>query len=68
MKMITRFSLYGFLKNLDFSEPFLILFYLDPDLMRPMVTTTLGWSAIGAVVVLETIGFLIINKIVTIEV
>ncbi len=29
MQMITRFSLYGFLKNLDFSEPFLILFYLS---------------------------------------
>ena len=29
MKMITRFSLYGFLKNLDFSEPFLVLFYLS---------------------------------------
>jgi MFS family permease len=32
MKMITKFSLYGFLKNLDFSEPFLILFYLSLDL------------------------------------
>lgn len=32
MKMITRFSLYGFLKNLDFSEPFLILFYLSINL------------------------------------
>jgi len=29
MKMMTRFSLYGFLKNLNFSEPFLILFYLS---------------------------------------
>ena len=29
MKMLTKFSLYGFLKNLDFSEPFLILFYLS---------------------------------------
>lgn len=29
MKMITRFSLYGFLKNFDFSEPFLILFWLS---------------------------------------
>jgi len=29
MQMITRFSLYGFLKNLNFSEPFLILFYLS---------------------------------------
>ena len=29
MQMITRFSLYGFLKNLNFAEPFLILFYLS---------------------------------------
>ncbi len=29
MEMITRFSLYGFLKNLNFAEPFLILFYLS---------------------------------------
>lgn len=29
MKMMTRFSMYGFLKNLDFSEPFIILFYLS---------------------------------------
>jgi tight adherence protein B len=46
---------------------FLILFYLDPELMRPMVTTSLGWMAIGAVVLMETVGFFIINKIVTIE-
>jgi tight adherence protein B len=45
-----------------------ILYYLDPELMRPMVTTPLGWTALGAVVVLETLGFLIINKIVTIKV
>lgn len=29
MEMISRFSLYGFLKNLNFAEPFLILFYLS---------------------------------------
>ncbi|WP_428769781.1 MFS transporter [Treponema sp. HNW] len=29
MTMIRRFSLYGFLKNFDFSEPFIILFYLS---------------------------------------
>lgn len=29
MNMIRRFSLYGFLKNFDFSEPFIILFYLS---------------------------------------
>lgn len=27
--MIKRFCLYGFLKNFDFSEPFIILFYLS---------------------------------------
>jgi len=32
------------------------------------VQTQLGWCAIGAVVILETIGFLVINKIVTIDV
>jgi len=47
---------------------FLLLFYLDRELMMPMVTTELGWCAIGAVIALETIGFFIINKIVTIEV
>ncbi len=29
ISMMARFSLYGFLKNLDFSEPFLILYYLS---------------------------------------
>ena len=47
---------------------FLILFYLDRDLMQPMVETTLGWCAIGTVLLLETIGFLWINKIVSIDV
>jgi len=47
---------------------FLLLFYLDRELMSPMVTTQLGWCAIGVVITLETIGFFIINKIVTIEV
>jgi MFS family permease len=32
MTMIARFSLYGFLKNCNFAEPFLILFYLSLDL------------------------------------
>lgn len=47
---------------------FLILFFLDRELMQPLVQTKLGWSAIGAVVLLETVGFLVINKIVTIDV
>jgi len=47
---------------------FLILYFLDRQLMQPLVQTRLGWCAIGAVVTLETIGFLVINKIVTIDV
>ena len=47
---------------------FLILFYLDRELMQPMVETSMGWCAIGLVLILETLGFLWINKIVSIEV
>jgi len=47
---------------------FIILFLLDRQLMEPLVTTKMGWSALGVVVVLELIGFIVINKIVTIKV
>lgn len=47
---------------------FLIILLVDRQLMMPLVTTPIGWTAIGIVLVLETIGFLIINKIVTIKV
>ncbi|MDD2600734.1 MAG: type II secretion system F family protein [Kiritimatiellae bacterium] len=47
---------------------FIILFLLDRQLMEPLVTTRIGWSALGVVAVLEIVGFLVINKIVTIKV
>lgn len=47
---------------------FVILFFLDSELMRPLVETKIGWCAIAAVAFLETVGFIIINKIVTIDV
>ena len=47
---------------------FVILYVLDRQLMTPLVTTVLGWAAIGAVLVLETIGYFIIKKIVTVEI
>ena len=47
---------------------FIILFLLDRQLMEPLVTTKIGWSALGVVAVLELIGFIVINKIVTIKV
>lgn len=47
---------------------FFILLFLDQGLMLPLVQTKIGWCAIGAVAVLETVGFLVINKLVTIDV
>lgn len=47
---------------------FIVLYLLNPELMRPMLFHPVGWAAFGAVVVLETVGFLIVRKIVTIEV
>ena len=47
---------------------FVLLFFLDRELMEPLVQTKIGWCAIAVVVVLETVGFLVINKIVTIDV
>jgi tight adherence protein B len=47
---------------------FVLLYIVDTDLMAPMLKTTVGWFAIGVVILLEVIGFYIINKIVTIEV
>jgi len=46
---------------------FLILLYLDRELMLPLISTTFGWCALGIVAVLEVIGFFIINRIVTVE-
>ncbi|MBQ9337559.1 MAG: type II secretion system F family protein [Lentisphaeria bacterium] len=47
---------------------FIILYLLDRKLMEPLVTTLLGWAAIFTVLVLETIGYLVIRKIVTVEI
>ena len=45
-----------------------IFYLIQPDLMVTLFKTTIGWAAIGVVVVLETIGFVVISKVVTIEV
>ncbi len=46
---------------------FLILYLIDPTLMKPLVTTQVGGIALGIVVVMETLGFLWIRRILTIE-
>ena len=47
---------------------FTFMYLIQPELMRVLYTTTLGWCALGAVAALEIMGYYVINKIVTIEV
>jgi len=51
--------------------PFLMAFIInvvDPQMMKPMYSTGLGWLFLVAVVVLESLGFFFILKIVAIDV
>ena len=47
---------------------FLLLFFINNDLMLPMVQTAIGWCAIGIMLTLEAIGYFVIRSIVNIEV
>jgi len=47
---------------------FVVLYLLDRQLMEPLVTTVLGWGAVCVVLMLETIGYLFIRKIVKVEI
>ena len=46
----------------------LIMFYVNPDYVRFFITDETGQIMAGAAIVLQVIGYLIIKKIVTIEV
>lgn len=46
---------------------FVVLFAIDRDLMLPLITSRIGYAALGATLLLELIGFFWIRKIVTIE-
>lgn len=47
---------------------FLLMYFIQPDLMRPLLTTAKGWIAVGASLTLVTVGYLVIRKIVDIKV
>ena len=47
---------------------FFLLYFQQPDMMRPLLTTGLGWVTIGAVLSLIAAGYFTIRKIVSIEV
>jgi tight adherence protein B len=46
----------------------LVFYQTDPDLMKPLFTTPLGWVAMMVVVILEVGGFILIKKIIKIDV
>ncbi|MBI5788653.1 MAG: type II secretion system F family protein [Candidatus Schekmanbacteria bacterium] len=45
-----------------------LISFVNPDLMKPMFTTPAGYAAIGAILVMETLGALVIRKIVKIDI
>lgn len=47
---------------------FLLLYFIDPVLMTPLVTTGTGWLAVAGAVALVSTGYYILKKIITIEV
>lgn len=47
---------------------FTFMYLIQPELMTVLYTTTFGWCAIVAVIVLDVLGYLVIRKIVSIEV
>jgi len=45
-----------------------MLYMVDPDKMRPLFTTPMGWAICLMILILEAIGFFVIMKIVNIKV
>ena len=47
---------------------FAILYFMDPMLMKPLVTTGIGWCAVAVAATLVGIGYAVLKKMITIEV
>jgi tight adherence protein B len=45
-----------------------VLFAMEPEAMKSLVNTGAGWAVIGVIVALEVAGFLLIRRIVNIDV
>lgn len=45
-----------------------VLYFMEPDAMSLMFTTRTGWLVLGVIVVMESLGYLAIRKITTIDV
>jgi Flp pilus assembly protein TadB len=45
-----------------------LFYFMDPEYMRPMFTTVLGWLVWTVIIVLDVLGMWMITKIVKIDV
>lgn len=45
-----------------------VLYVMEPDMMRPLFTTTVGWLVLGGCAVMELLGYFAIRRITTIDV
>ncbi|MEK6705927.1 MAG: type II secretion system F family protein [Bdellovibrionota bacterium] len=46
----------------------MVFYQSDPEFMKPLFSTTLGWAIIMLIILLEIVGFFVMRKIVRIEV
>ena len=65
--MVSQSQFEALLISLSPLAAFLILFLIDKSLMLPMLTTGLGWLAIGVIVLLEVGGFIILKKVTAVD-
>ncbi len=46
----------------------LLLYFLEPEAMGKMFTTPVGWGVIAVIIVMESIGYVFIKKVTTVDV
>jgi tight adherence protein B len=71
-KKIEALTAQGIMQGIIISlVPFILLvvfYFADPNYVKPMFTTALGWAFLALVLVLQIVGGLMIKKIITIKV
>ena len=63
VSMVLRFSAMP-----QYFAAFLLLLLVNSELMMPLLTTGIGWCAIGIMLALEVTGYFVIRKIVDVKV
>lgn len=65
--MIAQAQFEAFAVSLSPVAAFVLLYLLNDKLMMPMLTDPIGWGAIGLVIILETVGYFVLKKVVQIK-